>query len=262
MERVDPSSLVARLEKEVAASPGGVVAFDGDGTLWGGDVGEEFFAALLARRDFRPPALAGLRDEARRVGVADDGDGPALAARLFAAYEAGAFSEETMCEVIAWACAGWRRDEVDAFARAVIEGSGLASRLHGETMAVVAWARSRGVPAFLVSASPRPIVEAAGALVGFEPAAIAAATAAFEDDVMLARVAEPIPYGPGKVRHLEARLAGRRLYGAFGDNVFDLAMLQSARVAVAVRPKARLLARAHEVAGIVELARPPAAPPR
>jgi phosphoserine phosphatase len=57
------------------------------------------------------------------------------------------------------------------------------------------------------------------------------------------------------VRRLRERIGtGRTLYAAFGDNAFDVALLASARVSVAVRPKARLRERAGEVDGLVELA--------
>ena len=45
------------------------------------------------------------------------------------------------------------------------------------------------------------------------------------------------------------------LYAALGDNGFDVALLASARVGIAVRPKPRLRERAAEVPGLVELAR-------
>jgi phosphoserine phosphatase len=73
---------------------------------------------------------------------------------------------------------------------------------------------------------------------------------------MQAEVLRPIPYGSGKVTRLRERVGLERpLYAAFGDNAFDVAMLASARVAVAVRPKPRLRRQADAVPGMVELAR-------
>ena len=62
-------------------------------------------------------------------------------------------------------------------------------------------------------------------------------------------------YAATTVSHLTQRIgiAAPSLYAAFGDNAFDVALLQAARVPVAVRPKARLRARAGEVAALVEL---------
>jgi phosphoserine phosphatase len=106
----------------------------------------------------------------------------------------------------------------------------------------------------LVSASPVAVVAEAGALVGFPADRVVAAHPRFAGDVMLAEVEKPIPYGPGKVSRLFERIGrGPTLLAAFGDNAFDVALLASARIGVAVRPKPRLRERAHEVAGLVEL---------
>jgi phosphatidylglycerophosphatase C len=255
MEIQSAEAVIARIERELAVTPGGALAFDGDGTLWSGDVGDDYFRALLQHGDFRPQAVDAMRRDAVAHGLSPHGSGGALAGRIFEAYEAGAFPEEKMCEIMAWACAGWRRPEVDAFARSVVEGCGLAARFHHEALGVVEWSRWAHVEVLIVSASPRPIVEAAGATLGFGPVEIAAATPAYEADVMAPRVAAPIPYGPGKVKGVEECIGSRLLYAAFGDNAFDVAMLQSARIPVAIRPKMRLRDRAHEVPGLVELAR-------
>jgi phosphoserine phosphatase len=76
---------------------------------------------------------------------------------------------------------------------------------------------------------------------------VLATTAPFVDGVMQPDVVRPIPYGPGKIHQLEARIGKRPLLAAFGDNVFDVPMLEAARVAVAVDPKPRLLARLKEM---------------
>jgi phosphoserine phosphatase len=54
-------------------------------------------------------------------------------------------------------------------------------------------------------------------------------------------------------RLLERIGTAHTLLAAFGDNAFDVALLASAHIGVAVRPKPRLRARAHEVTGLVEL---------
>jgi phosphatidylglycerophosphatase C len=236
---------IASAHREVVAlGQVGVVAFDGDGTLWRGDVGEDFFTAVAELGRILPPAVAALRRVGRAAGVGgmdDDHDsGVVLARRLFQAYLDRALPEETICEIIAWVCAGWREDEVLALAQDVVEQGDLAKRGHAELGRVIAWARSNGVETFLVSASPRPVVEAGGAPLGFDRAHVIAATAPFERGVMVADVVRPIPYGPGKATLLAERLGGQVLLAAFGDNIFDIPMLQAARVAVVVEPKPRL----------------------
>ena len=74
------------------------------------------------------------------------------------------------------------------------------------------------------------------------------------EGVVGADVDRPIPYGPGKVHRLRARIGNRPVLAAFGDNAFDVALLSESRVPVAVRPKQALRGRAGEVPELVELA--------
>ena len=239
--------------------PGGVVATDGDGTLWGGDVGEDLFHAFLDQGRVEAPALDAFRRTARDHDLSDAGTGPEIARRIYAAYGAGAYPEERMCELMTWCFAGWTRSEVAAFAWTVVDRGNLDARLHGEVHAVLARARAAGVETFLVSASPFAVVLEAGRRVGFSEGQIVAALPAYgETERLLADVERPIPYGPGKVSRLRERIGvGRLLYASFGDNAFDVDLLRASRVPAAVRPKPRLRARAAEVADLVELAPAP-----
>ena len=75
-----------------------------------------------------------------------------------------------------------------------------------------------------------------------------------EGGIVECGVHRPITYGEGKVTNLRARLGPtRKLYAAFGDNAFDVALLNAAQHPVAVRPKMRLLERRSEVPGLVVL---------
>ncbi len=249
------SEVWARIEADARERPGGIVATDGDGTLWTGDVGEDLFHAFLEGGRVEPAALEGLRRTARHHDLSDAGSGVDIARRIYAAYLAGGYAEERMCELMTWCFAGWTRAEVAGFARHVVDWGRLAERLHEEVHDVLDRARAAGLGALLVSASPLAVVREAGARVGFGEEEVVAAVARFEGEVMLPEVEAPIPYGPGKVSRLLERIGERRpVYAAFGDNAFDVALLASARVPVAVRPKPRLRARASEVAGLVELA--------
>jgi phosphoserine phosphatase len=237
-----------------ATGRAGVVATDGDGTLWSGDVGEDLFHAFVEHGDVADPALEAIRREAREHALSDAGTGPDVARRIYAAYVEGQFPEERVCELMTWCFAGWTRDRVLGFARDVVSRCGLEARLHGEVLHVLDRARAAGIETILVSASPVAVVAEAGARVGFTADRVVAARPRFDGDVMLAEVERPIPYGPGKVsRLLECIGAEHTLFAAFGDNAFDVALLASARIGVAVRPKPRLRARADEVPGLVEL---------
>lgn len=247
-----------RIEALVATTgPAGVVATDGDGTLWGGDVGEDLFHAFIEHGELADPAIDALRREAREHALSDAGAGPDVARRIYAAYVEGHFPEERVCELMTWCFAGWARDRVQAFARDVVDRCGLEARLHREVLRVLDRAHAAGIETLLVSASPVAVVAEAGARLGFTADRVVAARPRFDGDVMLAEVERPIPYGPGKVSGLLERIGHRTLYAAFGDNAFDVALLASARIGVAVRPKPRLRARAHEVAGLVELVEMP-----
>lgn len=243
----------SRIEAQAREHAGGLVATDGDGTLWSGDVGEDLFHAFVEQGDVAPPALQALQREAREHDLADGGTGQDVARRIYAAYVDGRFPEERVCELMTWCFAGWGLARVEEFARDVVERIGLGARLHREVIHVLDRARAAGLEVVLVSASPIAVVLAAGARVGFDEAHVVAARPRYVADVMLAEVERPIPYGPGKVSRLRERVGERPLYAAFGDNAFDVAMLGSAAIGVAVRPKPKLRERAHEVAGLVEL---------
>jgi phosphatidylglycerophosphatase C len=245
----------SRIAERASAGEGsGVVASDGDGTLWSGDVGEDLFHALAERGAFREAGLEAMRREARDHALSDAGTGPDVAHRIYAAYVEGRFPEETVCELMAWCFAGWTRADVASFAEETVARIGLEGRMHREVLSVLEKARRAGLEAVLVSASPFAVVKAAGALAGFDAAHIVAARPRFEAEVMLADVERPIPYGVGKVSRLREHMGqGRTLLAAFGDNAFDVDLLASAAVGVAVCPKPRLRERAGQVPGLVEL---------
>ncbi len=256
MDTQSPEQVIARIDELRRSHGPGVVAFDGDGTLWSGDVGEDFFHAMVARGRFEPPAVEAMRREADEFRVDGVSKGASLAARLYEAYQAGAFPEERICELMAWGCAGWTRGEVDALAHEVVDRTPFEPRLHREALHVLEWARGCGIEVFLVSASPRAVVELAAARIGIDSAHVVAADPVWGGESMRAEVKRPIPYGPGKVVRLVERAGERPLLAAFGDNLFDIPLLRHARVPVAVRPKPRLAERAGEVEGLVQIAPP------
>jgi phosphoserine phosphatase len=248
----------AHIEQLAREEAGGLIAMDADGTLWGGDVGDDLFHAFMRHGRVEPPAFDVLREQARHHELSDAGSGSDVARRIYAAYVEGRFPEEGMCEVMTWCFAGWTRPEVRGFARQVVIDGQLPSRLHEEVVQLLERARKAGLDTLVVSASPVDVVAEAAQCVGFAEGNVVAAQPRWQGDVMLPDVERPIPFGEGKVRRLQERAgAGRTLYAAFGDNSFDVALLASARLGVAVRPKPRLRKRAHEVNGLVELATAP-----
>jgi phosphatidylglycerophosphatase C len=191
-----------RIESLAREGPGGVIATDADGTLWSGDVGEDLFHAFVKHGRVEAPAIEAMRAEARAHALSDAGSGPDIARRIYAAYLEGRFPEDRMCELMTWAFAGWTQSEVRAFARGVVEGVELASRLNDEVLRVIERARAAAIDVLIVSASPMDVVIEAARRVGFEEGDVVAARARFDGAVMLARVERPIPYAEGKVTRL------------------------------------------------------------
>jgi phosphoserine phosphatase len=190
---------------------------------------------------------------AKDAGIDASGSAAAIARRIYDAYLAGNFDEERVCEIMTWINAGWTPTETTAFVLDVVSAS-FAARIHPEVRVVIDAARRAGHEIFVVSASPRPIVEAAAAVAGVPSARVLAATAVLEGDRFAARVHRPIPYGAGKAVALGSSLGNLPLHAAFGDNAFDAEMLAMAAHPIAVRPKIRLLERAPQIRGIRQLA--------
>jgi len=232
-----------------------LAAFDGDGTLWSGDVGEDFLEHLLDEDAFTDVAAALFHDEATTYGVAREVRPKAQLATLFRAYVDGTYPEDRVCAVIALAVAGRPSSDVTRVAADVVRAKGVAGRLHDETVGVLEAARASGVEVVLVSASPRPVVVAAAELLGLGEADVIAVTCVEERGVLGGSLLEPMPYGEGKAACLRSRLAGRPLLVSCGDNAFDMAMLALAELPLAIRPKDRLRAIAHELPALAVLGR-------
>jgi phosphatidylglycerophosphatase C len=234
----------ARVELEVLTSDvgAGVLAFDGDGTLWTGDVADDVVDALLEQRRVREPAAAALQAaSAEHFGRAEPERDPyVLFAKLHAEDRAGRLSHLRMCEVIGQLLAGWGVDEFHAFCMDTLRRSGLRDRLIAEAWALRATGVELGHRVLVISASPAPVVAAACELAG-APNAFAGVGVGAPNDVFDAGIERPIPYAEGKVAAIASLARGKPLLAAFGDNRFDLAMLAAARLPFAVRPKQALL---------------------
>lgn len=248
-------ALITRLEAALDREPGGVLATDADGTIWDGDVGVDLFEALLASKGVREAALAALRVEALEFGVPAEGSPTEVASALNAAHVTEQYPHDRAFAMMAWAFAGWSRDEVLAFAAKVLDEGQIESRIRPEMRQILRWAEGRDVPIYVVSASPIAIIEVGTARLGVHVTGALAMTPALgEGDLLLPHLDGPVVYGDGKVRALEHAGVASRLLGAFGDSAYDAAMLRVARVPVAVTPAPRLVALLPGIAGVSELA--------
>jgi phosphoserine phosphatase len=225
-----------------AADPSAVVAFDGDGTLWSGDVGEDFFFHILERVEILEPAERAARALAALHGVASHGTARQTAQAMYDAYRAGTFPEPEICELMAWILAGRSRREAGQIAREVHAPGEMAERLRRPMRVIIEGLR--GIETFVVSASPTLVVAPVAASLGWDASHVVALETKFEGDVVLAEAVRPITYAEGKVTNLRTRIGQRPIAAAFGDSAFDVALLASAKIRVAVHPKPALLEQA------------------
>jgi len=240
-ERVSADELVTRLDRLRRGRAPAVLAFDGDGTLWRGDVAEDVFHWALGRRLLGPVPTQRLREVAHAHGLDFDGDANSIAGGLFDAYVAGRFPERTVCEIMAWCFAGLALDDLRRFAREALTETGLDARVNQSLAPVLDWAENQRVRVVIISASPRFVVEEAARRWNVAPRDIAATSPALESGRLLPRLSSPVPYGPTKVQFGRELFADAAWLASFGDSAFDLDMLGAAELGVAVRPKPSLL---------------------
>lgn len=256
---------IARIERaiEEVGAERAAFATDGDGTLWTHDIGEALFEAVLHEGLVGEQALEPLRAEAEAHGltVENGADATAVARMMFQAYASLKFPEDRMCAAMAWCMAGMSTFGLARFCDSLLENHfGLRRRFIGESLEVLRYAASRNVPIWLVSASPRIVVERAAAIIEsaleVPSLRVIAMTPVVVEDVIRPGIAGIWPYGEGKAKALEAALEGRTIVAAMGDNVFDVPMLLASRVPLAIRPKAALVNVQERVPGLVRLTAP------
>jgi phosphatidylglycerophosphatase C len=248
---ISATQLVSELERRLGEPC--AIAFDADGTLWSGDVGDDVFRFAVARGRLREPARGALEHEARQRGFETFSDVNDTAKHLFDAYVAGRYPERDMCELMTWCYAGHSLTEMRELALEALHESKHADRLHEELRPILEFARARSIRTVVISASPRVTVEQATRVWGFAASDIAASTPNVVDGVITSAMSGAVPYAAGKVAAGRALLGPVRWLASFGDNVFDVEMLQEAELGVAVRPKPALQARLTEIAGVLQL---------
>jgi phosphoserine phosphatase len=251
-ERVDGPGAVERLKRARVAGPAGI-AFDADGTLWAGDVGEDVFETACHAGFVREEPLEALEGVCIAHGLSAKGSPSELAWRIYTAYRSGNVAELLTCEVMTWAYAGHSVDALVRFARAALTGRKLVDRVRRALEPVFEFAASEGIRTVVVSASPEVIVAEALAIGGVTVAALKGARPAVSDGTIQPRLSGLVPYGPEKPVAGRELLAGCDWLASFGDNAFDVEMLRAARIGIAVHPKPALAARLGELSNVVVL---------
>lgn len=190
--------------------PTSAVAFDADGTLWKGDVGELLLQGMIGLG--RAPADA------------------------FARYEALlAVDAPAACALCVELLRGIPEEVVVGWSRELVRG-----QRHGPVLApVVELAKSlsaRGAELLVISGSNLWSVRAGVEALGLTTARILACTTPLEDGLCSGRVDSPVTCGPGKVVALRAATA-RPLLLAAGNALYDVELLEQALVPLVVAPR-------------------------
>ena len=206
-------ALAGRIRDAGREAPGGVAVFDADGTLWREDVGEAFLRHLVSLGWVKLADGSDPYEAYERAVDRDRAAGYAYAAQLQAGLEVDKVATEARRFAASWVAP--RRIAATARLRELCESAGLRTAV--------------------VSASAIPIVIAAASLAGFAPDRCHGIEVAVRAGRFTADVVQPIPYAGGK---LEAIRKEGAIVLACGDSFNgDLAMLQAARIAVAVAPR-------------------------
>lgn len=194
---------------DAGLADGGPVVFDADGTLWRGDVGEDFL---------RYAAATGLLPGARE--------------RVYEHYEALLAKDHATAY-------GWTVEVMAGLEEAKL--AALCARFFAERFLgrLFPWVRplfarleALGREVWICSASPRWPVEPGAASLGVPASRVIAVDCELDEGRLTGRVKLPVTCGAGKVTWLERK--GVKAALAFGNGDLDVDMLAAARRAVVV----------------------------
>lgn len=206
------AELAARVRALGREAPGALAVFDADGTLWREDAGEAFLRHLVSLGWVRLEDGSDPYEAYERAVDRDRAAGYAYAAQL----QAGLPVDRMQAEA-------------ERFA-----GSWVPPRRIGDSAVLREACQSAGLTPMVVSASALPIVLAAAPLAGFARERCRGIEVAIRGGKFTAEIVQPITYAAGKVA---AARQGGRIALACGDSYHgDLALLEAARIAVAVAP--------------------------
>lgn len=191
------------------------VAFDADGTLWSGDIGEDFLRELQVKKRLVAPARP---------------DTYAHYEGLFASDPPAAFA---FC---VQSMKGLRVEDVERWSLELFE-SRYRSRIFPGMRKLLDLFQSAAVGVSLVSASNAVTVRTAARALGLDPKLVLAVEGAVDGQGRLTgEVIPPVTCSAGKVEAIRKQL-GRPLALACGNSLFDREMLEYAQRAVMVAPE-------------------------
>lgn len=199
--------LAELIEAVAEEGQGQCVVFDADGTLWRGDVGEDFLRYGIHRRLFE----------------ADYGLYESLLAQSPA--RAYAYCVEVM--------AGQREVELERQC-ADFFTQRYRGRIFSFVRPLLAKLAAAGCSPWICSASPRWTVAPGASALGISPQQVIGVTCPVVNGQLTGVVEQPVPVGPSKVTWLQRRKLLPAL--AVGNGDFDLDMLAFAKRALVVSP--------------------------
>ena len=191
-----------------------VAAFDCDGTLWSGDVGEAFFDWELSRNGFIPEPVA----RAIRARHKD--------------YKAGKVDEATMCGEMVTMHAGMTDSALRQAAEEFFPR--IAANIFPELKELIGRLHAAGCEVWAVSSSNQWVIEAGAKHFGIPRTRILAAEVEVVDGVATDRLLR-VPSGSGKPQALR-EVVKSDVDAAFGNSRWDAEMLAMAKHAFAVNP--------------------------
>ncbi len=203
-----------------------IAAFDADGTLWKGDIGEALLRWLIAGQL--------LRDVDYSIDVYDDYEHRVSLNRTAGYIHAVALMQGIPEEQVVL----WCRQMANAWPNYRPEMKGL-----------VDYVRGNGCEVWIVSASNRWIIAEAGPFMGFRPEETLGISLEVHDGVLTSKAQHPVTCNAGKVEAIDVHIGQRPLL-AFGDSLGDLEMLEYAQfpfvIGETAKPNAPLIKIAKE----------------
>ena len=215
------SSLTAaasRFVESVLALKPRIAAFDCDGTLWSGDVGEGFFSWELQNKLVSDEVIAWARPR-------------------YADYRAGNVAEDVMCGEMVTMHRGLHEAVVQQACDAFFDKA-IAQNIFPEMRELVQRLRAGGCDVWAVSSSNQWIIRSGMRTFGIPHDHILSAEVAVENSIITDHLIR-VPSGPGKVTALRSVLSASPDC-AFGNAIWDREMLAIATHAFAVNPNPNL----------------------
>jgi HAD superfamily phosphoserine phosphatase-like hydrolase len=201
-----------------------VAAFDCDGTLWSGDVGETFF------------------DWEIKEGIVSAETGRAMRAR-HADYKAGNVAEDVMCGEMVTMHHGLPESAVMGAATEFFDRY-FATLIFPEMHDLIRRLQESGCDVWVISSSGEWLIRAGMKHFGIADGRILATKVEVDNGIITDRLVR-IPSGPGKPQALR-EVVKKDMDAAFGNSRWDSEMLAIAKHAFAINPNPDLEAVARK----------------